>query len=234
MKHKVRHIHFVGIGGSGMSGIAEVLANLGYQVSGSDLAENAATRRLAQPGREDLLRHTPRERQRRRRGGGVLGGAGRQPRGGRGARAAHPGGAARADARRADAPEAGRRDRRHARQDHHHQPGGERARRGRARPDLRHRRAAQRRRLQRAPRRGRLHRGRGRRVRRLVPAPAAGDRGGHQHRRRPHGHLPAGLRAAEAGVRAVPAEPAVLRRARCCAPTTRTCARSCRRSPSRC
>jgi len=47
MKHKVRHIHFVGIGGSGMSGIAEVLANLGYQVSGSDLSENSATRRLA-------------------------------------------------------------------------------------------------------------------------------------------------------------------------------------------
>jgi UDP-N-acetylmuramate--alanine ligase len=46
MKHKVRRIHFVGIGGSGMSGIAEVLINLGYGVSGSDLAENAATRRL--------------------------------------------------------------------------------------------------------------------------------------------------------------------------------------------
>ena len=52
MKHKVRHIHFVGIGGSGMSGIAEVLANLGYQVSGSDLAENCATRRLASAGRQ--------------------------------------------------------------------------------------------------------------------------------------------------------------------------------------
>nr|NDG07500.1 hypothetical protein [Oxalobacteraceae bacterium] len=36
MKHKVKHIHFVGIGGSGMSGIAEVLLNLGYTVSGSD------------------------------------------------------------------------------------------------------------------------------------------------------------------------------------------------------
>jgi UDP-N-acetylmuramate--alanine ligase len=47
MKHKVRRIHFVGIGGSGMSGIAEVLANLGYAVSGSDLSSNAATRRLA-------------------------------------------------------------------------------------------------------------------------------------------------------------------------------------------
>ena len=47
MKHKVKNIHFVGIGGSGMSGIAEVLANLGYAVSGSDLADNATTRRLA-------------------------------------------------------------------------------------------------------------------------------------------------------------------------------------------
>ena len=46
----MRHIHFVGIGGSGMSGIAEVLLNLGYQVSGSDLAENAATRQLARLG----------------------------------------------------------------------------------------------------------------------------------------------------------------------------------------
>ena len=47
MRHKVKNIHFVGIGGSGMSGIAEVLANLGYSVSGSDLADNATTRRLA-------------------------------------------------------------------------------------------------------------------------------------------------------------------------------------------
>ena len=50
MKHKVRNIHFVGIGGSGMSGIAEVLSTLGYHVSGSDLADNAATRRLADLG----------------------------------------------------------------------------------------------------------------------------------------------------------------------------------------
>jgi UDP-N-acetylmuramate--alanine ligase len=59
MKHKVRRIHFVGIGGSGMSGIAEVLVNQGYQVSGSDLAENAATRRLAQLGAKVMLRHQP-------------------------------------------------------------------------------------------------------------------------------------------------------------------------------
>ncbi|VVE45430.1 UDP-N-acetylmuramate--L-alanine ligase [Pandoraea anhela] len=50
MKHIVKHIHFVGIGGSGMSGIAEVLLNLGYQVSGSDLGDNAVTQRLASLG----------------------------------------------------------------------------------------------------------------------------------------------------------------------------------------
>jgi UDP-N-acetylmuramate--alanine ligase len=57
MKHKVKHIHFVGIGGSGMSGIAEVLLNLGYQVSGSDLADNAATRQLAGLGAKVALGH---------------------------------------------------------------------------------------------------------------------------------------------------------------------------------
>ncbi|MDR0481403.1 MAG: Mur ligase domain-containing protein, partial [Gallionellaceae bacterium] len=50
MKHKVKHIHFIGIGGSGMNGIAEVLLNLGFRVSGSDLADNAVTRRLRQLG----------------------------------------------------------------------------------------------------------------------------------------------------------------------------------------
>ncbi|MCP5269480.1 MAG: UDP-N-acetylmuramate--L-alanine ligase [Zoogloeaceae bacterium] len=50
MKHKVKHIHFVGIGGAGMSGIAEVLANLGFTVSGSDLAESATTTRLTAAG----------------------------------------------------------------------------------------------------------------------------------------------------------------------------------------
>ena len=57
MRHKVRHIHFVGIGGSGMSGIAEVMLNLGYAVSGSDLAANAATRRLAQLGARVMQGH---------------------------------------------------------------------------------------------------------------------------------------------------------------------------------
>ncbi len=50
MKHKIKSIHFVGIGGSGMSGIAEVLLNLGYAVTGSDVASNAATQRLANAG----------------------------------------------------------------------------------------------------------------------------------------------------------------------------------------
>ncbi|XLZ73027.1 UDP-N-acetylmuramate--L-alanine ligase [Massilia sp. SR12] len=50
MKHKVKNIHFVGIGGSGMSGIAEVLVTLGYNVTGSDLGSNAVTQRLVDMG----------------------------------------------------------------------------------------------------------------------------------------------------------------------------------------
>ena len=50
MKHAVKHIHFVGVGGAGMSGIAEILHNLGYAVSGSDQADGAVTRRLAELG----------------------------------------------------------------------------------------------------------------------------------------------------------------------------------------
>lgn len=47
---KIKNIHFIGIGGSGMSGIAEVLHNLGYQVSGSDISPNQATKRLQDLG----------------------------------------------------------------------------------------------------------------------------------------------------------------------------------------
>ncbi len=50
MKHKVKNIHFIGIGGSGMSGIAEVLVNLGFNVTGSDLASNSVTARLQAAG----------------------------------------------------------------------------------------------------------------------------------------------------------------------------------------
>ncbi len=50
MKHKVKRVHFVGIGGAGMSGIAEVLLTQGYEVSGSDVAATAVTRRLTALG----------------------------------------------------------------------------------------------------------------------------------------------------------------------------------------
>ena len=57
MKHKIHSIHFVGIGGSGMSGIAEVLINQGYEVSGSDLGESSVTRRLASLGAKITIGH---------------------------------------------------------------------------------------------------------------------------------------------------------------------------------
>jgi UDP-N-acetylmuramate--alanine ligase len=57
MKHIVQHIHFVGIGGAGMSGIAEVLLNLGYRVSGSDLAVSASTQRLESFGAQIFIGH---------------------------------------------------------------------------------------------------------------------------------------------------------------------------------
>lgn len=57
MKHAIKHIHFVGVGGSGMSGIAEVLHNLGYQISGSDLADSATLKRLASLGIQTHVGH---------------------------------------------------------------------------------------------------------------------------------------------------------------------------------
>jgi UDP-N-acetylmuramate--alanine ligase len=57
MKRRIRRVHFVGIGGSGMSGIAEVLLNLGYRVSGSDLVESDTTLRLQRLGAEVVIGH---------------------------------------------------------------------------------------------------------------------------------------------------------------------------------
>ena len=57
MKRRIRRVHFVGIGGSGMSGIAEVLLNLGYRVSGSDLVESDTTLRLQRLGAEVVMGH---------------------------------------------------------------------------------------------------------------------------------------------------------------------------------
>ncbi|HYX41070.1 MAG TPA: Mur ligase domain-containing protein, partial [Pyrinomonadaceae bacterium] len=52
MFHRIRHVHLIGIGGIGMSGIAEVLCNLGFRVSGSDLKRSSVTDRLEQMGVE--------------------------------------------------------------------------------------------------------------------------------------------------------------------------------------
>ena len=57
MKHAIRHIHFVGIGGAGMSGIAEVLLNLGYAISGSDLSDSASLKRLQSLGIQTYVGH---------------------------------------------------------------------------------------------------------------------------------------------------------------------------------
>ena len=57
MKHAVKHIHFVGVGGAGMSGIAEILHNLGYTVSGSDQADSVTSRRLAELGIRVFVGH---------------------------------------------------------------------------------------------------------------------------------------------------------------------------------
>ena len=212
MKHKIRRIHFVGIGGAGMSGIAEVLVNLGYEVSGSDLASNAATRRLAALGCDrSSLEHKKENIE--------------------GADAVVVSTAVRADnpevvaARARRIPvvpralmlaELMRLKQGIAIAGTHGKTtttslvasvlaeggldptfviggrlvaAGSNAQAGR----------------------GRVHRRRGRRVGRELPAPAAGDRGGHQHRRRPHGDLPARFPAAAAGVHPVPAQHAVLR-----------------------
>jgi UDP-N-acetylmuramate--alanine ligase len=58
MKHAIRHIHFIGVGGSGMSGIAEVLLNLGYTISGSDLADSTTLRRLSGLGIQTQVGHS--------------------------------------------------------------------------------------------------------------------------------------------------------------------------------
>ena len=54
---RIRRIHFVGIGGAGMCGIAEVLANQGYQVSGSDLRHSSVVARLEQCGAQVFIGH---------------------------------------------------------------------------------------------------------------------------------------------------------------------------------
>ncbi len=57
MNIRIQKIHMIGIGGTGMCGIAEVLLNLGYKVSGSDLVENAAVKRLRELGARVCIGH---------------------------------------------------------------------------------------------------------------------------------------------------------------------------------
>src|SRR5216117_3892646 len=54
---RIKHVHFVGVGGIGMSGIAEVLLNLGYQVSGSDLRSTPFTESMARRGATIFQQH---------------------------------------------------------------------------------------------------------------------------------------------------------------------------------
>ena len=177
-------IHFVGIGGIGMSGIAEVLLNLGYKVQGSDAAENANVKRLRAKGARVHIGHDAEnlgEAAGRRR---LDRDQARQSRTGRRARKAPAGRAPRRNAGRADAPQAMRRHRRHAWQDDDDLAGGDAARRRRPRSDRDQWRHHQRLWHQCASWRRRLDGGRGRRKRRHVSQAARRRRHRHQYRSR--------------------------------------------------
>ncbi len=180
---KLNHIHMVGIGGTGMNGIAEVLLNLGYKVSGSDLQENEATAAAGPPGRRDLDRSPGRER--RDADVVVISSAVREDnvevqRGPGPAHPRHPPGG---DAGRAHADEVRRRRGRLPRQDDDDLDDGPRPRGRRVRPDDHRRRPPEHDRRQRQARRGRFHRGRGRRERPLLPLPLPFHRRPDEHRR---------------------------------------------------
>ena len=125
-------IHFVGIGGIGMSGIAEVLCNLGYTVQGSDASESANVKRLRDKGITVAIGHKAANLDDADVRRGLDRDQARQSGTDGGARAAPAGGAPRRDAGRADAAEELRRHRRHPRQDHDHLAGRGAARRRRA------------------------------------------------------------------------------------------------------
>ena len=188
---RTRRIHFVGIGGIGMSGIAELLANLGYAVSGSDARRSDVTDRLAALGVRVDDGHDAGARRRRRRRGGVVGDRRRTTRRSRRrARRQHPGDSAGRDARRADAA---------ARSASRSPARTARPRRRRWSPSM----------LERAGLdptaviggrlsafgsnarlgRGDVHGRRGRRERSVVPEAVAGDRRDDQHRPRAHGRV---------------------------------------------
>ena len=92
---KIQRIHFVGIGGIGMSGIAEVLLNLGYRISGSDLKSSSVTQRLAGLGATIFEGHAAEKHRRRGSGGHQFGGRAGKSRSRRSPQAPHSGNPAR-------------------------------------------------------------------------------------------------------------------------------------------
>ena len=226
---RVRHVHFVGIGGIGMSGLAEILRTLEFDVTGSDLKPNENTRRLEGLGVRVFLGHAAEN----------VAGADvvvyssaiddRQPGDRPRPRAGDPHHPARRDARRADARRA--------------TPSPSPARTARRPPPRSSPRCCAPPGLdptvvvggkvnalghQRAPRRGRSVRRRGRRERRLVPQAHAHHRRRHQHRPR----APRPLRDARGGqgrLRPVREPRARSTGSACSASTTRACRRSCPR-----
>ena len=211
---RIRNIHFVGIGGAGMAGIAEVLLNLGYSVSGTDLKLTSVTERLRALGARVAEGHA----------------------------AEHLGDAdvvVVSSAVAADNPEVVAAHARRIPVVRRAEMLAELMRfrygiaiagthgkttttsliasvlaEARRRSDVRDRRPARERQRQREARARAVSRRRGRRERRVVPAPAADDRRRHEHRRRPSRQLRERPRPLEAGLPRVPAQPAVLRACR--------------------
>jgi len=140
---RIHCVHFVGIGGSGMSGIAEVMLSLGYQVQGSDLKANKQTRRLENQGATIFIGHAAENIE--AADAVVVSSAVDETnaRGHRGARQTNAGRATSRNACRADAFSLFDRGCRHPWQDHHDQPGCKRTRGRRTRSDLCDRRPAQ-------------------------------------------------------------------------------------------
>ena len=194
-----------------MSGIAELLANLGYVVSGSDEKRSAVTDRLQTLGIR--VAHRPRFAPRRRRRGRRRfdGGRSGERRGARSDAPADSGDSARRDARGADAASLQHRGGRRPRQDDDDVDDRGRARAGGARSDGRHRRPGERLRQQRAAGAGRADGRRGGRKRSIVSEIVSDDCGDDEHRPRASRKLRR-LRRPAAGVRRLRQQGAVLRR----------------------
>ena len=194
-----------------MSGIAELLANLGYEVSGSDAKRSTVTDRLERLGVRVRIGHDAANVG----AADVVVVSSAIARGNPETAEAHApadsGDSARRDARGAHAAALRHRHRRRARQDDDDVDGGAGARARGTGSDGGDRRTAERVRQQRAARPRRLHGGRGGRERSVVPEAVAGDRGDHEHRSRAHGELRQ-LGRSQAGVRRLREQGAVLRR----------------------